>query len=79
MTRPAGRPITVRFDQPLCSCGKRTFTKTEAAKQLRNAREVRAEHGGYKPGRVECRAYECTPGSGHYHLTGQAKRKRGRR
>lgn len=70
----AGRLITIRFDTPHCSCGKRTFTEAEARKQLAQAQQIRATHGSNKQGRVETRVYECTPGM--WHLTAEPKRKR---
>lgn len=76
MTRPAGRPITIRsFDLPICSSGKRAFkTEGEVKRQLDLAQVRRRNNGpGYKKGCVEAGYYECC-GCKCWHLTSEKRR-----
>ncbi len=58
---------------PICASGKRPFeTEERALDQLSKARGRRASDSGYKPGRVENRAYEC-PACHWWHLTAKPR------
>lgn len=60
---------------PLCTSGKRPFeTEARALGQLSKAKERRSRVSGYKPGRVENRAYKCA-GCGWWHLTAMRRKR----
>jgi len=58
---------------PICASGKRPFeTEERALGQLSKAKGRRDSRDGYKPGRVETRAYHC-PACNWWHLTAKAR------